>query len=437
MKVLIISHNPISTFQNMGKTFLSLFSSFEKNELCQLYIYPTIPDTNACSSYFRITDREVANSFFGFRKTRSRCIKDSEINTAQHLRFENDSEEAFLKKRTKSSLTLLCRDILWALSPWYNKNLKKWLEQEKPTCIFLAPGRSKFIYNIALRISKKLDIDIYSYICDDYYLAKNSKGLVSKLHSFLLKKKIKKTLTKSKAIITICDELTTAYKSIFKTDLHTISTGSTYKKSENKHKTKELDGLTFMGTIGCGRADTLAFIGETLDELNKENKTDHRLFLYTAPLSEDISEKYSKIKSIRYMGFVTGEEFQKAFENASVHLHVESFEEEFRTRVRYSVSTKIPDLLSSGKCFFAYGPEDVASIGHLIRNNCAIVATSPCELKGSLQKIFSGTSTDEITKNALKTAEKYHSCKKNSLKLYCVLSGNCKQMNFDDSISPS
>ena len=44
MKVLIISHNPISNQSNMGKTFLSLFSQFDKEELCQLYIYPVIPN---------------------------------------------------------------------------------------------------------------------------------------------------------------------------------------------------------------------------------------------------------------------------------------------------------------------------------------------------------------------------------------------------------
>ena len=35
MKVLIISHNAISTDNNMGKTLYSLFNVFSKTELCQ------------------------------------------------------------------------------------------------------------------------------------------------------------------------------------------------------------------------------------------------------------------------------------------------------------------------------------------------------------------------------------------------------------------
>ena len=59
MKVLVISHNPFSTYQNMGKSILSLIGGFNKEELSQLYIYPSIPDVEQCNSYYRITDKEV------------------------------------------------------------------------------------------------------------------------------------------------------------------------------------------------------------------------------------------------------------------------------------------------------------------------------------------------------------------------------------------
>lgn len=53
MKVLLLSHNPVTTYNNMGKTFLSLFSAFRPEELCQLYLYPAVPDTACCGSYYR------------------------------------------------------------------------------------------------------------------------------------------------------------------------------------------------------------------------------------------------------------------------------------------------------------------------------------------------------------------------------------------------
>ena len=59
MKVLLLSHNPVTTYNNMGKTFLSLFSAFRPEELCQLFLYPAVPDTACCGSYYRFTDREA------------------------------------------------------------------------------------------------------------------------------------------------------------------------------------------------------------------------------------------------------------------------------------------------------------------------------------------------------------------------------------------
>ena len=50
MKVLLLSHNPVTTYNNMGKTFLSLFSAFRPEELCQLYLYPAVPDTAAAAA---------------------------------------------------------------------------------------------------------------------------------------------------------------------------------------------------------------------------------------------------------------------------------------------------------------------------------------------------------------------------------------------------
>ena len=62
MKVLLLSHNPVTTYNNMGKTFLSLFSAFRPEELCQLFLYPAVPDTACCGSYYRFTDREALSA---------------------------------------------------------------------------------------------------------------------------------------------------------------------------------------------------------------------------------------------------------------------------------------------------------------------------------------------------------------------------------------
>lgn len=421
MKVLIISHNPITTYQSMGKTMLSLFSSFNKDELCQLYIYPTVPDIGVCNSYFRVTDRDILKSFTRFLKVTPRVMGDEDIDTTQHSMYENTTEADFYKKNKKNSLTLICRDLMWSLSHWYNKTLKKWLAQEKPTCIFLAPGESKFIYNIALRIAGKLDIPVFTYICDDYYFVNKPEKTTDRLQLNLLKRRMKIALKKSTGIITICDELAKAYQDEFKTKAWTIFTGSNYPIADGGVDNSDNKGLTYMGNLTCNRYVTIAQIGRALDNINKENGTEYKLHLYAPPLKDEINEIFQKISSIQYCGYVTSKEFEQVLHSKTVLLHVEAFDEQSIDRVKHSVSTKIADSLGSGNLLFAYGPKQVASVRHLISHNCAIVVTEQSKLEQSLMALFKETDYSAVVKRAIATAKKYHSSEKNSLVLRDIL----------------
>ena len=75
----------------MGKTLSSLFSSFEKEELCQLYIYPSVPDLDYCNSFFRITDKDVVKSILTCSRVKGKII---EPNLDQHCLFEDKGDES-------------------------------------------------------------------------------------------------------------------------------------------------------------------------------------------------------------------------------------------------------------------------------------------------------------------------------------------------------
>ena len=121
MKLLIISHNPITTFDAMGKTFCSLFSVFKQEEISQLYIYPTLPDIDRCHSYFRITDKDVLKSYFKF-KVHGRQITSREIDKNKHTLFENQKDEAIYRDRkNKRPIRMLLRGMMGKYAHWSNK----------------------------------------------------------------------------------------------------------------------------------------------------------------------------------------------------------------------------------------------------------------------------------------------------------------------------
>lgn len=136
MKVLVISHNPITTYQSMGKTFRSLFSEFKKDELCQFYIYPSLPDVDACNSYYRITDRNIFDSYTHFGKVNGRELSSKDIDTSKHNFYENEKEESFINVK-KTAIKTLLRDIMWRFSRWNNEQLRSWIQRENQRVFFL------------------------------------------------------------------------------------------------------------------------------------------------------------------------------------------------------------------------------------------------------------------------------------------------------------
>lgn len=408
MKVLIISHLPMATQNNMGRTFLSLFSQFDQEELCQLYIYPAIPDVDRCSSYYRVTDKEVLSSFLGKRNIGGE-IDHGWIRADQGL-YEKESDEGLYRNwKNKSPVRRLLRDAMWAMSPWYGRGLKNWLEREKPDCIFVAPGAAKFLYSMALRISKERQIPIIPYICDEYYFVREPEGLLEKLRLGLLQRKIRQLMKNTSHLVVISRELEEAYGSAFGVDTTVLMTGTSYPIAEVPRMAKAAQEICYFGNIRCNRYLVLAEIGRELDAINEEQGTDYKLNIFSSEKDAGILSSFDGIASVVLRGFVAGAEFDRIFREAQLLLHAEAFDEESKDFTKHSVSTKIADSLASGIPLLAYGPEEISSMRHLLRHDCAVAATSPEALRQSLlTALEDGDARNLVAKNGILTARKYH-----------------------------
>lgn len=420
MKVLLISHNPITTYQSMGKTFLSLFSEFDRDELCQLYIYPTLPDVDVCHSYYRITDRNVFESYWHLGKVNGREITIRDIDTTKHDFYENEKEENFISVK-KTALKTVFRDLMWKLSRWYTRQLKDWIERERPTCIFLAPGEAKFIYDIALRISEDFKLPIITYICDEFYFIDKTNGLIDKWRLRLLQRKIRQLMKKSSCIVAISDEINKQYSKEFNVNAETIMTGASIPVSNEYEARTEFKGITYLGNLAYDRISSLIEIGRALDDVNSSKGTDVKVFLYTRTLSEEQKEKIIGTKSIEYCGYVTGEEFSKTLKSADALLHIESFKDIYIDKVKNSISTKIADSLASGNPLVAYAPSQIASMRYLMANEAALTITSSSELKEKLSDFVMNQSVRlYIAQNGTSAAKLHHVARDNSIRLKTI-----------------
>ena len=418
MKVLVISHNPITTYQSMGKTFLSLFSEFKKDELCQFYIYPSLPDVDACNSYYRITDRNIFDSYTHFGKVNGRELSSKDIDTSKHNFYENEKEESFINVK-KTAIKTLLRDIMWRFSRWNNEQLRSWIQREKPTCIFFAGGESKFIYNIAMQIALQYSLPIAIYICDEFYFLEDPVSFTSKIHFWFLKKKIEKLIGISKLLVTISEELNNAYSSHFQKRAVTIYTGSSrFAQSAFSPVESVVKGFYYFGNLAFGRFDSLEKIGRCLELINEEQNQECRLYIYTRTLSDSEKERIQNSKAIVYCGYVTGKEYEKAYADADILVHVESFREKDMQRVKNSISTKIADALGSGKPMLAYGPDSISSIKYLAKEHAACVVSDERSLLNSIKAMLNKEYRERLVSQALQAAMKNHNSSNNSRLLY-------------------
>lgn len=406
IKVLLISHNPFSTYQSMGKTFLSLFNSFSKEELCNFFVFPSYPNVDMTSSNYRITDKDAVKAIFSHNTVGQEV--DSQIGDIVLIEKEVD-DRFYLNSANKTPVKRILRDIIWKLSKWNSKQVKEWLKKEAPTCIFLAPGYAKFIYDIALSFAETLKVPIITYICDDYYFLKKSKTRLGVLQQELLKKKIRQLMSRTKLLITISEEMKGLYEKEFSVDSKVIMTGFNRELYSIYKSNIEIKRFCYFGNVGLNRNQSLADIGRVLDKINKERNTHYSLNIFTKTKSLEMNESFSQIDSICICEFVTGDKFKKEITNADCLIHVEAFNEEISDLVKCSISTKIADYLATGVPILAYGPKGIASIEHLKRNNSAYVANNAVTLKHVVEEIIENKEKrSHVSNNALITASEFH-----------------------------
>lgn len=413
MKILLVTHNPICTDNNMGKTFLSLFSQFDRDTLCQLYVHPSVPDVAVCHSYFQITDKQVLKS--GPFGKPGRQVSAQQI-ALQAEKRKNGTLPPPAPWKGADPWKCLLRDGMWRMSNWCSSKLKAWLDQEDPTAIFVAPGYSKFIYNIALRIAEDRKIPIVTYICDDYYFLRKPGTLVGKWHLSALRKKTAQLMKKTCRLVTISRELGERYTQKFGVNTTVIMTGT--ENAATTKTTLQIKTVGYFGNLSLGRHESLAQIGRVLDEINHACGKNVVLRIYSGETDPRRLSSFQNIPCVKFCGFVTGKTLEEAMAETDLLVHTESFGESDMDMVKYSISTKIADSLAGGIPILAYGPETVASMGHLIRNRCAVTATSPDKLKLALtDAICNPQNLAEVLVRAKQTAATYHDKEKNSLKL--------------------
>lgn len=395
MRVLIVSHNVIGGSTNLGITLANTFGAFGPEQVAQLYVRSEIPcRKDICGRYYRITDKEAMAGVF------TRRVAGTEYEPAQHLLTEGEptaaKEDAVERIRMlrRKPLMDMGRDLYWALSPWMGDKLKAWLKRADPDVVFYAAGDYAFSFAMAWRIAKMLDKPLVIAFYDDYFeYIKYGDTLPGRLRHAYYMRIVNRTVRDAAQIVAICDRMAEDYSRRFQkkcTVLYTpVEQGNVLPEESGKN-------VVYFGTLGLGRDDQLVSIGRAVAATATQTGIDH-IDVYTNERKQEALEKMTWENGIVLHPAVAREEVKRLLCHSMVVIHTESFDPDIRKRVRYSISTKIPEALAYGPCLLAYGPAEAASISYLEQNRAAWVITRQEELQRGILELLTNPNMRQHT----------------------------------------
>ena len=401
--VLILSVNPLDSDSNNGKTISSFFYNYPPNNISQLFFHRSSPKSTICKNFYRISDEDVLSFLFGNAKKLGKIVTNFENQT----RIFSDS---FTNKLRKSLFFKLLRNLLFIISLIINKDYISWIKDFKPEIIFLCGGDANFLYPLANYLARKFNIKIVNYVTDDYLLFKFSLNpfyFINRMWTrFEFLNLSKKAYTST---FTIGPQMTDYYKFKFgiksKPLMNLVRLDNFKFYSENLNPSK----LVYIGGLHSNRWKVIKKLVLTI----KENNLSLTLDIFTFDkLNKGFSKFLKKYQFVNFRGSIKGSEVSSKLLEYDVLLHVEAFDRHSKNITFLSVSTKIPEYLSTGKPILAIGPKNISSMQYLSQNRIAITCNNNKEIKLKLSTINNQRLLKDMNINSFAIIQRNHEINK-------------------------
>ncbi|NQU80858.1 MAG: glycosyltransferase [Bacteroidetes bacterium] len=408
MKILILSNTPWSNNNSFGNSFSNIFEGIESFEFANIYCRYGEPQNNLNIKYFQITEMSLIKNLINCRNQSGKEILKKELSDdlsrTQYKIFNH-------VRKIRFQIYFWMRDLIWTIGRWKSPDLLKFINEFDPDIIFQPVYYSIYLNDIALFIKKFTKVPMVCYVSDDVYtLRQFSLSSFYWINRFLIRSKVRRIIEQCEYLYVISEIQKKEYEKCFGKECKVLTKGSNFKENPifNKEANKPLK-LVYTGNIYGDRWKMLVLIGKNLDSINESNIR-AKLIVYTmTPITKKIKKSLIGNGNIVLMGGVSYSQIEQIQRNADILVHVESFGLKERLQVHQSLSTKIVDYFSSGRCIFAIGSSEIASIDYLKKNDAAVIATSKSEILKKINSLVNDTSLiDEYSKKAWKCGKNNH-----------------------------
>lgn len=384
MNILFISMSPIQKGVSIGNTFLNVLEDMPDTTFFSVYTKSGAPDQNIKSA-FQINEKMILKKLL--RRT-------DRVGRTVDERYEKNEGETnrlvTLAKKKRFTAFFWAQALVWQLPFWKSKALNQFLDEAKPDILFTILSDSPVLNRLIQYIQAYTKKPLVVYAWDNNYTLKM--GAVSplrRLNRVINRAYMRKTVQVAKQLYVISEIQKQDYEKEFGVPCKVLTKSADFSGAPPvKSKYNSPLQLVFTGNIGTNRWKSLAMIADALEQIN-QNGVRAQFRIYTStPLTDKMEKALQKGESSFIMGSVPAGEIPKIQEDADVLVHVEATDTKNKLAVRQSFSTKLVDYFKAARPILAVGPRDVASIDHLIRNDCALTGETVEAVQRALESVL-------------------------------------------------
>lgn len=399
-KILILCSEDIFKTNSSGSfTIRSLVGSIPSDNIYQILCFDDLTEAGRIDEHhYVLNSKDIVLGRF-LRRRRNQ-LSQAIIPTREVAKRNSDNVN--IKSIIKSKGIDLYKSLPYHIS----KDLLVFINDSHINLIYTATSMPRVIMLLD-SLSKRLHIPAIPHFFDDW---PNVTFNNSSILRCLFRRKLNKVIHKAPYSLCIsqlmCDEYTTRYHyNHFLPFMHSV------KREERANEVvNDSQHLLYAGSLYLGRYETLLALCDTIQKYKIDN-----IIIEVYTKSEAWGELNSVFKPfpfVKYSGFIGQEELMNRIRESDGLLFFESFYKDILSYTRLSLSTKVPEYLSSGKRIFAAGNAAQGSIKYLSDNGAAYVASNEQSLESVFLNFINGKDEEIILKNAHELFNKNHDINK-------------------------
>lgn len=407
MRILFVSASPLRREVSSGNTFLNLCDHLENAEFASIFTRPGNPEP-PISTGFCITEKMLIQNLL--KKMPAGQVVESKPS-GQQARMQPANKVMAFVKRSRWTVFFWMQDLLWKTAGWKSQELERFIAEFNPDIVFSTLTSSAYLNHLILHVQSASDAKLVLYAWDGNYSLRRLMISPFRWIKHVIDRISMRKLAEAADLFYVISEIQREeYEGYFRKECKVLTKGADFTvPPERKTQYNDPMQMVFTGNVGLNRWKTLKIIADVLENINRDG-IKAQLRIYTAsPLTGNMKKALDRGGTSYLMGSIPASEIPRIHADADMLVHAEALDLVNKLRVRQSFSTKIVDYLKAARPILAVGPKDVASIDHLIRNDCAIAADNKAELEYKLRMVLENPAElDRVVRNAYECGRRHH-----------------------------